>query len=117
MPGAWKQEIISNIDIQNIVASESVVSADVGLFYTQLYQRMRAGVLDQGMTGTPYHSPGRVVWNDDLTGLTTSSEKGYYEIPQFYHSGTQFWANALRRLDTYFEMSVMFFSESFDIGN
>ena len=115
-PREWKDEIINSIDIENIVQSETSVTADVGLFYTQLYQRMRAGVLDQGMMEIPHHDPGRTVWNDDLSGLKTASDRAAYDIPQFYHSGTQFWQNAIRRLDTYFELSVMFMFENFDIS-
>lgn len=121
-PDAWKQEIIDNIDIQNIAVTGSVVSADLGLFYTELYQRVRAGVIDQGMAGIPRHEPFKEVWSNGPTSgshlmppRVTSSGKAAFDIPQFYHSGTQFWANAVRRLETYFNLRFAFFKEDFNL--
>lgn len=122
-PDAWKQEIIDNIDIQNIAVTGSVVSADLGLFYTELYQRVRAGVIDQGMKGVPMHEPNKIVWsNGPKSGdhlipplRPTKSKDAAYEIPQFYHEGTDFWANAVRRLETYFDLRFEFFQEDFNL--
>lgn len=92
-PNEWKQEIIDNIDVQNIAAGGDAITADIGLFYNQLYQRVRAGVIDQGMKGVPVHIPGNTVWtNIDVNGQrvehliappTTSGDSAAFEMPGF----------------------------------